>query len=425
MMNFSFFRSWLHFCTRPLSLAWIGLIGVLLAGSISLHYLSLSHPDLEPPHYSITLHTEAAETPSHEAPSPQNSSSASLPPAQSPTAEEATQPPEPEASAEPQPSESSTQQPPLPSDAPSSEPSPSLSPETPSPDASSPPSSFEEHSSWQDLNRLKTPIDKDLLEKTSWGFLPMIGPAQRMSWQAYSRPLSDQNQPKISLVIQVLGADPHEILTHLSELVPEITVSFLPYTTQLNQVIDQVRHHGHEVLLSVPMEPMNLDNQDPGPYTLLTGVSTAKNRDNLYWCLGRSVGYVGVTPYLGHRFVSSRSDLKPVLQELKARGLLFFDPKSVVTSVSDEIAAELHLPYAMGHLILDSDLAPEKIDEAFRTLETIAQKKGYAVGTLFSYPLSLEKVVSWTRTLMNRGYQIVPISYAATLHSRAQEPQGH
>ena len=79
------------------------------------------------------------------------------------------------------------------------------------------------------------------------------------------------------------------------------------------------------MLIGLPMEPAEYPRQDPGPETLLTTLDPKQNLDRLHWVMGRGTAYVGLVGIMGDRFTQQRDSLEPVLDEMKARGLLYVD----------------------------------------------------------------------------------------------------
>jgi len=66
------------------------------------------------------------------------------------------------------------------------------------------------------------------------------------------------------------------------------------------------------------------------------GVTTLPPDENikrLQWLMSRFTGYVGITNQMGAKFEQSQASLAPVLEELKARGLLFIDDGTSPNSV--------------------------------------------------------------------------------------------
>ena len=98
------------------------------------------------------------------------------------------------------------------------------------------------------------------------GPLPIIAPDGRTPFEAYRRPFVPDNRPKVALVIGGLGLNSRATQTAIEALPAEVTLSFSPYADGLQGWIDRARAAGHEVLLEIPMEPVDFpDNEIPGP----------------------------------------------------------------------------------------------------------------------------------------------------------------
>ncbi|PNA58296.1 hypothetical protein C1Y19_35055, partial [Pseudomonas sp. MPR-LB3] len=82
---------------------------------------------------------------------------------------------------------------------------------------------------------------------------------------------------------------------------------FVPYADGLQGWVDLARANGHEVVLELPMEPLDYPANDPGKYTLMTNAAPAETVRRLEWLLARTTGYFATTNYMGGRFVTSDS----------------------------------------------------------------------------------------------------------------------
>jgi polysaccharide deacetylase 2 family uncharacterized protein YibQ len=77
----------------------------------------------------------------------------------------------------------------------------------------------------------------------------------------------------------------------------------------------------------------------------------------LQWLMSRYTGYVGLTNHMGAKFETTQASLTPVLEEVKARGLLYLDDGSVKTSSGRQIASSIGLDYSVADVQLDGDVA--------------------------------------------------------------------
>ena len=262
----------------------------------------------------------------------------------------------------------------------------------------------------------QTALDSNLIEKSPDGPLPKASPDGKVAWRVYARPSDPtDSRPKIAIVIVNLGVSDAATEAAIQRLPGAVTLAFSPYAgAKLDQWLDLSRVAGHEVLLSVPMEPINYPDSNPGPHTLLTSLLPAQNLERLRWALSRFTGYVGVTNYMGSRFSTSADSLRPVLQEIKNRGLLFLDNRSTPASVIGQVASEINLPRAANDRFLDGQAARVAIDGKLAELEMVARRQGHAIGIGFPFPVTIERVAAWSNTIEDRGFVLAPVSAIAS-----------
>jgi hypothetical protein len=143
-----------------------------------------------------------------------------------------------------------------------------------------------------------TAVEDRILEGTRHGRIPKVVAGGQRSIEAYASPLAAAQAAlkgaRIAIVVAGLGVSTAGTADALSRLPPTVTLGFVPYGANLNDLSMRARARGHEVLLQVPMEPFDYPDNDPGPQTLLTTLPTEKNLDRLHWQMSRMQGYVGV-----------------------------------------------------------------------------------------------------------------------------------
>ena len=258
--------------------------------------------------------------------------------------------------------------------------------------------------------------DPALVETGPHGVLPIIGRDGRQPWRVYGRPFDRADKrPRIAIVLTGLGPSGAATETAINELPGAITLAFDPYSRRLGEWIDRARAAGHEVLLSLPMEPVDYPRQDPGPYTLLTSLTPKENLERLELVLSRVSGYVGVTTMMGGRFTTSQTNLLPVLDELKRRGLMFVDARASEQSVAGALAQSMGLPRVAADDQIDGEASRDAIDRHLEGLEAFARRNGEALGIGFAYPATLERVALWANTLDQKGIALAPASALASL----------
>ena len=266
---------------------------------------------------------------------------------------------------------------------------------------------------------LRPAPDPALVEKTQLGPLPRVSPDGRKAWQTYARPFdSGDRRPRIAIIINGLGLSGAATEAAIQRLPGPVTLAFAPYAKGLPQWIALARAAGHEVLLDLPMEPVNFPTNDPGPHTLLTSLTAKQNKVRLHWLLGRVTGYVGVVNRMGSRFTTSEPHVRPIMKELEQRGLLFVDSRSSLRSIAARMAREVGLPRAINNRFIDAEASRTAIDSRLQEIERIAKTAGHAVGIGSPFPITIDRLVRWVPTLEGKGLALAPVSALVTIRRK-------
>jgi len=235
------------------------------------------------------------------------------------------------------------------------------------------------------------------------GPLPRIAPDGRVPAQAYARPFVSNGKPRVSIIVGGLGLNAVTTRAAIERLPAEVTLSFVPYAQGLQGWIDQARAQGHEVMIEMPMEPTGYPQTDPGPYTLLANAEGDDITAKMNWLLSRATGYFGVTNYLGDRFAASDAGMTAFLTKLRQHGVAFIDDGSMARRPGAWARAS-------ANRVIDEEQNATAILGNLNALEALAKSRGGALGSGFSYPVTVEAVARWTAGLDARGLQLAPAS---------------
>ncbi|MDB5370524.1 MAG: hypothetical protein JWP20_2082, partial [Roseomonas sp.] len=227
--------------------------------------------------------------------------------------------------------------------------------------------------------------DPALLEQGPAGRRPRIAADGRQARHVYARPFDRADtRPRIGLVM--LGASDPAL-----RRLPAATALALPAAPA--SLLEQARLRGMETLLLLPPEPT------PG---------------TLDAALARFTGYVGVlaTPDEG-RAPAAETPIA-VQEALRARGLLFLDPR-------EGAAAPSHAWGRSADLILEDAPTRGEIDRQLTELERLAHARGSALGILPGpRPMLVERVAAWAAGLPQRGFVLVPVTAMIRRPANAQ-----
>lgn len=253
--------------------------------------------------------------------------------------------------------------------------------------------------------------DPALIEMTSEGPLPRIGPDGRTPMMTYARKVdTKETRPRIAIVVSGLGISPETTTAMLDGLPPGVTLGFSPHGQDLQGLVSLARSNGNEVVLELPLEPYDFPNTDPGPNTLLAGASAASNGTRLRWLLTRVTGYAGLLGLEGGKFLSNASDVRMLLEAINGRGLYFADNGLSDQSVARDAARAASAHFVRVDIRVDANPSRDMIAKSLESLEKVAMMKGTAIGLTGIYPGTAGQVSAWASELEQKGFALVPLS---------------
>ena len=237
---------------------------------------------------------------------------------------------------------------------------------------------------------------------------------RRKPWEAYSRPLTgNEKGQRVGIMVTGLGLSRAATMAAILKLPGEVSLVFDPYAKDLDNWLLRARLAGHEVFVGLPMESENFPTEDPGPLALTTTVQVAENMNRLHQILSSFAGYVGAVSTMGSKFSTAEGQLKPILTELKKRGLMFVDGGVLARSAAPRIAAEIDLPRAKSNILLDAPPDSVSIKRKLNQLEKLIKQQSTAIGTARAYPSSIRGLAKWARGLSEKQLALVPVSAIA------------
>jgi uncharacterized protein len=244
---------------------------------------------------------------------------------------------------------------------------------------------------------------------------PLSAPRNEPAWLRFAVPGAPaEGRPQIAVVIDDLGLNTKR--TERAIVLPgPVTLSFLAYADDLPRLSEAALRAGHELLVSVPMEPITRA-EDMGPNGLTVGLGHDEILRRLRWDLDRFVGYVGINNHMGSRFTRDVASLTPVMEELRARGLLFLDARTVGNSAGVDVARRMGVPQAGRDVFLDSEGNAGAIAARLVEVEQVARRHGTAIAIGHARDATIEQLDAWLTTLPGKGFALVPVSAIVREH---------
>ena len=223
--------------------------------------------------------------------------------------------------------------------------------------------------------------------------------------------LNNDQKPLIAIVIDDLGRDT-EILHRVIDLHPSVTLAFFPFEAEAAVLARRAISVGHEVLIHMPMEPLD-GSIDPGPGALLLNLPFQDILVRLRAAFKLLPNAIGLNNHMGSKFTADENSMSTVIGELKARDMIFLDSRTTPDTKGIFVARKRYVQSASRDVFLDNSRQPDAILAQLSLAEAISRDKGFSVAIGHPYPETISALETWLLNIEIRGYSPVPISKVA------------
>lgn len=215
------------------------------------------------------------------------------------------------------------------------------------------------------------------------------------------RPVIKDRIPRIAIIIDDIGYD-QQIAMDLRDLNADITFSVLPHAPFGREISEKLHSKGSEIMLHLPMEPVDYPDVDPGPGAILSSMAPdillSRLRENI-----RSVPYiVGVNNHMGSELTTHADQMNQIFTILKKDNLFFVDSRTASKSQGYSSARLLKVKFAHRDVFLDNIQDPAYISGQLRELVRLAEKQGSAIGIGHPYKATLQSLSKELPKLNNK-----------------------
>jgi polysaccharide deacetylase 2 family uncharacterized protein YibQ len=192
-----------------------------------------------------------------------------------------------------------------------------------------------------------------------------------------------------------------------------LTFSIMPRVPYARQTALMVHRTGHEVMLHLPMQPLQSSYARVSPHQISTGMSRSEVENTVREDLDGIPFVAGVNNHMGSRATTDPKLMEAVMTVLASRHLFFIDSRTTAASVALDVARRMGVPAFYRSVFLDDR---QNVDATLRQLLefcAVVKRQGAAIAIGHPYPTTLAALSRFLPEFDRQEIELVPASRLA------------
>ncbi|OGF04772.1 MAG: hypothetical protein A2W00_00590 [Candidatus Eisenbacteria bacterium RBG_16_71_46] len=217
---------------------------------------------------------------------------------------------------------------------------------------------------------------------------------------------------RVALVLYGLGDDPAHAARVL-DLPWTFAAAIVPGGPESAGLFRTAAERGREIVLHLPLEPVNYPRVNPGPGAVLVTMKPARITGLVRRYLDRAGRVTAVANHMGSLATQDMTVMGAVYRELKRRGLPFMNVAPVAGSVCRELAADQGVSFAEPDAVIDVEArGPDTraLDRRWKSVLEEARRRGRVIVWLRATPRAVEWLNRAAPPKQLEGVRLVPLS---------------
>lgn len=221
------------------------------------------------------------------------------------------------------------------------------------------------------------------------------------------------SEAKVAIVLY--GFDDVDEARHAFDVKIPFAVAIEPGTPLSRDLFRAARDRSREIVLHLPLEPINYPQVNPGPGTILVTMNKARIAQLMKRYFGQAGAVTAVANYMGSLATQDMAVMTAVYGELRRRNLPFLHMTPAPGAVCKSLAADVGVAYEEPDVVIDRDArgdSPAALDRHWARVLEGARERGSMVIMLRATPLVLEWLPRATRRDRLGSVDVVPLAAA-------------
>jgi hypothetical protein len=218
--------------------------------------------------------------------------------------------------------------------------------------------------------------------------------------------------PRLALVLFGFGEDEGEAKRFFDLPVP-FAAAIVPGTRASGALFRAAHEKGREVVLHLPLEPVNYPQLNPGPGTLLVTMKPDVVTGTVRRWLDQAGPVVAAANHMGSLATQDMTLMGAVFRELQRRHLTFIHVQPAAGAVCRSLAGEMGVIYDEPGGVLDFETRmknTKELDKRWNEILERARKRGHAAVWVRATPRTREWLKRATSAKRLNGVDLAPLS---------------
>ncbi len=189
-----------------------------------------------------------------------------------------------------------------------------------------------------------------------------------------------------------------------------LTFAILPREKHSKELSQKALGLKFPVMLHLPMEPLDMVHNDPGPSGLYLKMSDHDLKAQFEKDVDSVPNIVGINNHMGSAFTESEPKMTLVMNWVKKRGVYFLDSHTSGHSVVCKVARRVGVPCLMNETFLDNKDDVKDIETQLDLVMKLALKEGQTIAIgHYRRKYLVEALANKIPEFRSRGIQIVTL----------------
>ena len=224
----------------------------------------------------------------------------------------------------------------------------------------------------------------------------------------------DPAQPDARMAIVVYGfGDDLELAKTFVKLAAPFAVALPAGTRDGAGLFKAAREQGREVVLHLPLEPINYPQVDPGPGTILVTMKPQDIARLVRRYLDQSGPVAAVANHMGSLATQDMTVMAAIFRELHRQRVPFLHVSPAAGAVCKALSSELGVAYAEPDAVVEYEAkaaAPAVLEKRWKSLLAEARDRGQLVVLVRATPATRKFLPAALDPKRLKGVSIVPLA---------------